>query len=812
MAIENYTQAPLGKPQEKLEEDLGDTYVLTEFDDGSSEFDFDAEEVYGDEPDTDSDGLEHDANLAEHLDDDVLRDIGAQVVEQYESDLSTRSEWLDNVKNGLKLLGVRIEETDDPFPGACAAHHPLILESAVKFQAKASTTLFDSKGPVKPVVVGDVTEEKEKQADRIARHMNYQIMEEMRENFDETEQMLFYLPIIGSAFKKVYFSAPMNRPVAEYVPVDDLIVNNQASNLYSAPAVTHVIHRTAKDLAKDTYLGVYRECDLLTPSQDEQGELDLVINEEMGYEEADGYKVHKILEQYVDLELSKPFNERDGISLPYIVSVDFDTGQVLSLRRNWDEFDENPIPEKKLPFVHYKFVPGMGFYGLGLVHLLGNLQITLTAALRSLIDAGTFANLNAGFVDKRLRIRGNNGPLQPGEFREAEAHGIDLDKAIKMVPFKEPSVTLLNMFTKVEDRSQRFADSTEQVVADSTNYGPVGTTMALLEASTKFFSGVHKRLHNAQKEEFKILADLNFQHLDDEAEYEVPGGSFTIFREDYDGRVDVVPASDPNNASQAQRMSRAQAVMANAQVNPAIHNMREVSRELYGSLGMDEEKIKKLLPEEEEAQPLDPLGDIMAAQQGKPIKAFEGQNHDAHIMFKSSFLQDPSSGGSPFFNVIAPIIQANIQEHLLMKLKTTVGGATQGQEVNEMVMAQAAQQIAQNNARLQELEQKGVDQARNKMADAEVLNAQTRNAEIQAKVSSNAFQDQMKLMRHQLEEEKERNRIMIAAMQEETKMMVAQLKEQGDMMKRLIDEVNKDEKPQTSERPTLTLNGPVDKI
>ena len=364
------------------------------------------------------------------------------------------------------------------------------------------------------------------------------------------------------------------------------------------------------------------------------------------------------------------------------------------------------------------------------------------------------------------------------------------------MPFKEPSATLLNMFQLIEDRSQRFADSTEQVIADSTNYGPVGTTMALLEASTKFFSGVHKRLHRAQKAEFRQLADLNYKFLEEgKIEYNIDRESFEISKEDYNGVIDVVPSSDPNTSSQAQRMATAQAILAHAVQVPNIHNMKEVTKELYMSLGVDEEKIIKMLPPEEEPQPASPQEDLLLLQQGKPIKAFKGQDHESHIAFKSAFLQDPKGGGNPFMQSVLPLIQANIQEHVLLQYGEMIEGATQGQgSMDEKIAAQAAQKIAQDNARLQELEEQGIDSAKNKVAEAELLRAQAETARVQSNASSKVFEDELNAMKHLLEKEKEENRLIIAALQEETKRAANEAKEQSEMMKTLLEQLNGQQK------------------
>lgn len=733
MAITNNKHTAVD-PRLQEETPMGDSYVESELEDGSIEFDFNEESV---ESILQSEGVinlnkEHYDNLAEDLDEDVLDEIGGDILKRFQEDSDSRAQWLETIADGMELLGIEVENTDDPFPGACAAHHPMILEAAVKFQAKSSNELFSSKGPVKTQVVGSSDEEKDAQAARIQNHMNYQVMDQMEEYFDETERMLFYLPIVGSGFKKTYYSGVLDRPVSEFIPVDEFVVNYHTTSLKTASCFTHVIGRHTNDLKKDIVNGFYREAELEEPAaRQHQGEAEIVVDEITGvYPSADD-KMYELLEQYcyIDIE-DDPQRSPDGIALPYVVTVEAITGTVLSIRRNWLEDDD--VNHMICPFTHYKFVPGMGFYGLGFIHLLGNLQTTLTATMRSLIDSGTFANLQGGFVDKRLRIKENDGPLAAGEYRQVESGGLPLREAIMPLQFKEPSATLFAMFQHIETRGQKFADSTEQVVADAASYGPVGTTMALLEASGKFFSGVHKRLHKAQKHEFKILASLNHEYLGDKESFDRVGQTFTVSKEDYDGRIDVLPVSDPNVGSQAQKLTLAQAVYTAALQNPEIHDDYQITKYYYRSLGVDDDDIEKFLPSPEEAEPSDPITDIMKVQKGTPIAAFPGQEHDAHIQVKSSFLQDITMGGNPLMAPLMPLVQANVQEHLILKFQQSIAGTIGNQEPSQALIAQAAQKVAETNNKMAELEAKGPDEARNKIADAELQKVSLKGLEMQA--------------------------------------------------------------------------------
>jgi len=769
---------------------------VTEYDDGTKEYNFDLEDFDISNKLEMPDSEEHTENLVEYLEETLLDEIAQDVITRFDSDKQSRAEWSASAAVGLKLLGIKIEKTSEPFEGACGVHHPLILESAVKFQSKASNELFNAKGPVKTTIIGKVTPEKSKQAQRVRQHMNYQILYQMKEYFDETEMMLFYLPIVGSAFKKVYYDQILQRPVSEYVAADDLVVNALATNLNRAYCITHVIRRCYNDLMKDFASEFYSEIDLgpfvKNSAQAVDGEIKQEESDIMGYAAVSEDKVFTLLEQYCYLNLPGKLGNKDGIAWPYIVTVEQESGKVLSVRRNWSERD--PLKERECPFTHYKFVPGMGFYGLGYIHLLGNMQVTLTSCMRSLVDSGMFSNLQAGFVDKRLRIRSGDGPLKPGQFKEVEAGGIDLDRAIKIIPFKEPSQTLFAMYQFIEARGQKFADATEQVIADSTNYGPVGTTLALLEASTKFFSGVHKRLHKSQKEEFDILARINFNTLDKNTSYDTVEETLEISGSDYDGRVDILPVSDPNMSSQSQKLTVAQAIYTAALQNPGIHDLREISRYYYTAIGVDEELVDTFLPAPEQAQQQDPLTDIAAVQQGKPIKAFQGQDHDAHIAVKSAFLQDPASGGNPMFANKAPLIQANIQEHMMLKFQEGVAGMAVniGQQggVTEQIVAQSAQKIAQQNQQLMQMQEQSPDAARDKLAKAELIRALNEGRRQEADFLLDGAELNLKALQVEIERMKEENKMILAGVREENIKTQNELKNATTMLNQALSNIN----------------------
>ena len=640
-------------------------------------------------------------NMTEDMDEDDLADIAATVIENFEADKDSRAEWESMFERGFDLLGLKLEQGSEPFEGACTAVHPLLIESAVKFQSKASGELFPANGPIKSQILGKSTQEKELQANRVQNFMNYQVTEQMPEYFDEFERMLFHLPLIGSAFKKLYYDATVKRPKSEFIPIDQFYISYYATDLSNADRYTHVIYRSPVELKRDIKAGVYEDVELSSPSEYPSTPFSEKMDTIIGLSPtSDNDPQYVLLEQHCYLDI-----EEEDIPLPYIVTVEQQSRQILSIRRNYKQDDPNK--EKVNHFVHYRFVPGFGFYGLGLIHFLGNLTMSATAAMRSLIDAGQFANLPGGFKAKGVRMVGDNSPIAPGEFKEVEATGIDLSKAIIPLPYKEPSSTLFQMLNFVATAGQKFADSTEQVISDAASYGPVGTTMALLEASSKFFTAIHKRVHKSQKDEFRILARINYDYLPEEYPYDVPYEDRSIFKQDFDGRIDIIPVSDPNIPSNAHRMMMANMALQMAQQSPpGMFNLEALNRTILTASNMP--NVDEILPPKIEPQPLDPVSDIMASTKGIPIAAFPGQNHDAHIQVKMAYLQDANNGANPIMQRIAPILQANVQEHSVMKYQEQMSGLANevmqqapdqanNPAVVEMAMAQAAQQILNAN-------------------------------------------------------------------------------------------------------------------
>lgn len=712
----------------------------------------------------------HYENLVSKIDDEELEDLSFKVLKDVEDAEQSREDWISSLDMGLDMMGIKLEEKNSPFVGACSAHHPLLMENAVKFQSKASSELLPASGPVETKIFGEESYEREQQAIRIKEHMNYQILEEMTEYYPDTEKMLLYIALIGSGFKKVYYDENLERPASEFIPADQFIVPNNASDLQRAPYYAHKLYITKHELNEMFASGFYEKPENLgEPQKPKLNSVQEKTNHLEGMEVhlGDEDKVYTLYEVHCHLyldSLNGDNDEREGakeyeLASPYIITIDADSETILGIRRNWKESDEKR--NKIVRFVHYGFVPGFGFYCYGLIHLLGNLQLSLTSSLRSLVDAGQFANLQGGFKLKGVRIVDNDDPIAPGEFKEVESSIQDINKAIMRLPFGEPSQVLYQMLEFLDRKGQQFADQTQAVVADSTNYGPVGTTLALLDASTKFFAAVHKRLHSSQKQELRLIAQINAESLKEDGRYNKSNPTMAVTRKDYDSTIDVIPVSDPNISSNAQRIAKAQTVFEMARQTPEHFDMREIMKHVL--INMDYDNVEKLLPPKEEAQPNDALTDIQLASEGKPIKAFEGQDHQSHIKLKMAFLQDPYSGGSPLMAKTKAIIESNIQEHLFLEFKERVKAMSQqGQtQVDPMTGqqdgqadAQAAQQVAQMNAQKAQQEAEKAKGENDKTGQAALLLAQAEMLKAQSDKMSEEFEVKHKIAQFELDKEK----------------------------------------------------------
>ena len=649
-------------------------------------------------------------NLAEELSDTVLGRISGELTGEFEENKSGRQEWEDAFANGLELLGFSYEERAQPFRGASGVTHPLLAESATQFQAQAFNELLPAGGPVRTMVMGSSTPEKEDQAQRVKEFMNFYISSVMEEYTPEFDQMLFYLPLAGSTFKKVYYDENLGRAVSKFIPAENLIVPYNTSDLETCPNITHIVRMSLNDLRKRQLSGFYRDIPVIPAQGDSNSVKDEIERIDGMYPSQIDYDC-TLLECHVDLDL-EGFEEMDeegeptGIKVPYVVTISQDNGQVLSIRRNYREDDDN---KKKIQyFVHYKFLPGFGFYGLGLIHTIGGLSRTATAALRQLIDAGTLSNLPAGFKARGLRIRDDDEPLQPGEFRDVDAPGGDIRSSLMSLPFKGPDQTLMALLGFVVDAGRRFATITDMKVGDGNQQAAVGTTIAMLEQGSRVMSAVHKRLHYAMRLEFKLLGKVMAEFLPDEYPYSIAGVDSAIKREDFDDRVDVIPVSNPNIFSQAQRISLAQTKLQLATSAPEMHNMYEVFRDMYEALGVrDIDRILKRTPEPE-ASPKDPAQENIDALDQIQMTAFEGQDHEAHIMSHMVFGSTPLVAGTP---QIAVALQKHIMDHVRIGAKERATmemmQATGGQPMQEGQMleleARTAQLIAEGMTQLKQV-------------------------------------------------------------------------------------------------------------
>jgi len=603
------------------------------------------------------------ANLAEEMPDRELSRIAGELLAEFDSNKSGRQDWEDAYANGLELLGFTYEERTQPFRGASGVTHPLLAEAATQFQAQAFNELLPAAGPVRTAILGAETREKQAQSQRVRQFMNYYITNVMEDYTPDMDQMLFYLPLAGSTFKKVYYDETMGRAVSKFIPAENLVVPYDTSDLDSCPNITQVVRMSLNDLRKKQVAGFYLDMPVI-PAQEELGSIESEIDRIDGLSPSQIDYDCTIMECHVDLDLEgyedlDEDGEPTGIKVPYVVTISQDNGQILSIRRNYREDDE--LKRKIQYFVHYKFLPGFGFYGLGLIHTIGGLSRTATAALRQLIDAGTLSNLPAGFKARGLRIRDDDDPLQPGEFRDVDAPGGAIRDSLMPLPFKGPDQTLFNLLGFVVQAGQRFATITDMKVGDGNQQAAVGTTIAMLEQGSRVMSAVHKRLHYAMKEEFKILARVMSESLPQEYPYSVEGADASVMASDFDDRIDVVPVSDPNIFSQSQRIALAQTKLQLAGAAPEMHNMYEVYRDMYDALGVrDVDRIMKRIPDEEPT-PKDPAQENIDAMDMIPLKAFEGQEHQAHIMAHMVFGSTPMVAGMP---AMAMALQKHIMEHV----------------------------------------------------------------------------------------------------------------------------------------------------
>jgi hypothetical protein len=681
---EEEVQEQVIEETEAQEESLGPVDIQ-ENEDGSVDINLDPAAA------TPEGGDEHYANLADFLPDDVLASLASDLNSKYMDYTSSRKEWEKTYTQGLDLLGFKYNNRTEPFQGASGATHPVLAEAVTQFQALAYKELLPADGPVRTQVIGLSTPEKTQQASRVKDFMNYEIMEKMKEYEPEFDQMLFNLPLAGSAFKKVYYDDMEQRAVSKFVPADDLIVPYTATSLDDAEAIIHRIKISENDLRKQQVAGFYRDIDLGKPTTGES-DIEKKERELEGTSKSKEEDVYTLLECHVDLDLdgfedSDPeTGEPSGIKIPYIVTLEEGSREILSIKRNYEVGD--PLKKKIQYFVHFKFLPGLGFYGFGLIHMIGGLSRTATSALRQLLDAGTLSNLPAGFKQRGIRIRDDAQSIQPGEFRDVDAPGGNLRDSFMMLPFKEPSQTLLSLMGVVVNAGQRFASIADLQVGDGNQQAAVGTTVALLERGSRTMSAIHKRIYSALKNEFRIMARVFKLYLPQEYPYDVVGGQRMIKQQDFDDRVDILPVADPNIFSQTQRISLAQTELQLAQSNPQMHNLYQAYRNMYEALGV--KNIDAVLIKPMQPMPKDPALEHIDALGGKPFQAFPGQDHRSHITSHLNFMATNMARNNP---MVMASLEKNVFEHISLMAQEQV----ELEYRDEMQQLQQMQMQAQQN-------------------------------------------------------------------------------------------------------------------
>ena len=727
-----------------------------------------------------SKGKDFDANLADEMDDGDLDLLGSELVSDFEKDVMDRKDWIKTYVDGLKLLGLQYEERTEPWQGACGVFHPMLTESVVRFQAEGIMETFPAMGPVKTKVIGEETRDTEEAAIRVQDDMNYQLTEVMTEYRPEHEKLLWSLPLTGSAFKKVYYDPSKGRQVAVFIPAEDIVVPYGASNLETAERVAHVMRKTENEVKKLQEAGFYRDVDLGEPGYD-MDDIEKQKAEESGMSAIQDDR-YRILEMHVDLDLKgyehKRKGKETGIALPYVVSLDKATNTVLAIRRNWYEGDELHL--KRQHFVHYQYIPGFGFYGYGLIHLIGGYAKSATMLIRQLVDAGTLSNLPGGLKSRGLRIKGDDTPIQPGEFRDVDVPSGSIRDNILPLPYKEPSQVLFALFQNIVEEGRSFASSGDMNVSDMSAQAPVGTTLALLERQLKVMGAVQARIHFTMKQEFKLLKIIIADYTPDEYEYEPVDGDRKAKKSDYD-MVDVIPVSDPNAATMAQKIVQYQAVMQLAQQAPQLYDLSMLHRQMIEVLGV--KNADKLVKTEDDAIPVDPVSENQALLTMKPVKAFIEQNHQAHIQVHMAAIKDPKIQQlmqmNPQAQVIMSAAMAHINEHMALEyrkqVETRIGMSLPGEENNKKITpeqadeiavmsAQAAQQILQQNQQ-QAQQQQAQQQMQDPLVQMQMQELQIKQGELQLKqqkqqIDAAAKADQIRVEEARIEAQKE-----IAAMQ-----------------------------------------------
>ena len=708
------------------------------------------------------------SNLADYIDDSELGRISQELVSHFDNDIRSRADWEKTYKSGLDLLGLKIEDRSTPWAGACGVFHPILSEAAVRFQSQSIMETFPAGGPVRTKFAGKITPEKEKQALRVKDDLNYFLTSKMSEYRSEHERMLFSLPLAGAAFKKVYFDPSFGRPVAMFVPAEDFVAPYGASDLVSCPRYTHIMYKYPNELKKLQVSGFYRDIDLPEPvtqiSQIQQSK-----NELTGETEANADDRHQLLEMHVELDIEGyedkgEDGEPTGIALPYVVTIDRQSGLILSIYRNWRQDD--PLKLKRMHFVQYGYVPGFGFYAFGLIHLIGGIAKSATSILRQLVDAGTLANLPAGLKARGLRIKGDSTPLMPGEFRDVDVPSGAIKDAITFLPYKEPSQVLAALLGTMVEEGRRFASIADLQIGDSNQQAPVGTTLALMERAMKVMSAVQARLHASLAQELDILVEIIKTHSPDEYEYETDPGATRS--KDYDDRIDVIPVTDPNAASLSQRVVQYQAALQLASQAPNMYDLPELHRQMLAVLGIND--IEKIIPSTKDKRPADPISENMDILNGKPVKAFIYQDHEAHIQAHMSAMQNPKImaliGQNPMAGGIQAAMMAHINEHIAFQYRREIEEQLGVQlpepnaELPEDVEVMLSKLVAEASGRLlakdqAEAQQQQIQQQmQDPVVQAQMQDAQNKAAEVQRKVTKDQTDAAIRVSQQEIERER----------------------------------------------------------
>jgi hypothetical protein len=771
MAIDKaLNRAPLGLSSEDMEAMLGEPDIEIEIEDpeevsikmGGVEIEIEPAK------ETDED---FNVNLAEHIDDSELASLVEELISDFDEDIASRKDWIQTYVDGLELLGLKIEERAEPWEGACGVFHPLLSEALVKFQAETMMSTFPASGPVKTQIIGKETPEKKDAAQRVQEDMNYQLMDVMKEYRPEHERMLWGLGLSGNAFKKIYFDPSLDRQVSVFIPAEDIVVPYGASNLESAERVTHVMRKTENELRRLQVSGFYRDIDIGTPNNT-LDEIEKKIAEKLGFRASTDTR-YKILEMHVEIDLvgyehRDENNELTGIALPYVVTVEKGSNQVLAIRRNWEPDDETYA--KRQHFVHYGYVPGFGFYYFGLIHLVGAFAKSGTSIIRQLVDAGTLANLPGGFKARGLRVKGDDTPIAPGEFRDVDVPSGSIKDNLMALPYKEPSQTLFQLFQTIIEEGRRFANTADLQISDMSAQAPVGTTLAILERTLKTMSAVQARVHYSMKQELGLLKQIIAAYTPDEYNYEPEEGHRRAKKSDYDN-VDVIPVSDPNASTMAQKIVQYQAVLQLAQTAPQLYNLPLLHRQMLEVLNIKD--AEKLVPMPEDQRPEDPITENQSILMGKPVKAFAYQDHKAHITIHMSAMQDPKImqllQGNPMAQQMQASMMNHINEHLGMEYRKQIElqlgfnlppqEDESGEEINinpevearlAPMLAQAAQRLLQQN-QAEVAQQQAQQAAQDPIVQMQQQELQIKMAEQQRKAQKDQVDAQLKAQQQQIE-------------------------------------------------------------